>query len=172
MMKMKKQRKRTPMTCTNWWLQTQTTYLISLVTFAEIPFCIGKETLCFCSNTFFCKHYQTMIIQEKLITAKNATKRYVTCLYLTKFIFLSFGAYANMKKGLKPSFLTWKTWGIFCGAPRHPREAMYKVSAWVKFFPTKDVINLDYLQNTQLLIWKYVSNFTWQTQQFLCNSNS
>ena len=91
MMKMTMQRKRTQMICTNWWLQTQTKYLISLVIFVKTPFCISKEALYFCSNTFFYVHIQTMIFQvifqEKLISAKNATKRYVTFLYLTKLIF-------------------------------------------------------------------------------------
>ena len=87
MIKMMKQRKRTQMICTNRWLQTQTIYLISLVIFVKIPVCIGKETLYVCSNMFFYVHFQTMILQEKLISAKNATKWYVTCLYLTKLIF-------------------------------------------------------------------------------------
>ena len=85
--KMMKQSKKTQMICTNRWLQTQTVYLISLVIFVKIPFCIGKETLYFCSTMFFYMHFQIMIIQEKLISTKNATKWYVTCLYLTKLIF-------------------------------------------------------------------------------------
>ena len=42
--------------------------------FFKIPFCIGKEILYVCSNMFFYVHFQTMILQEKLIYVKNATK--------------------------------------------------------------------------------------------------
>ena len=99
MMKMMMQRKRTQMICTNWWLQTQTKYLISLVIFVKIPFCISKEALYFCSNTFFYVYIQTMIFQEKLISAKNATKRYITFLYLTKLIFHYLGHAQLWKRG-------------------------------------------------------------------------
>ena len=58
--------------------------------------------------------------------------------------FLSFGVCAITKKDLEPSFLTWETCGPFCGEPRHPRKAICKVSALLYFFPTKNIIHLDY----------------------------
>ena len=97
MIQMMKQRKRTQMICKNQWVETQTIYLILLVIFVKIPFGIGKETLYFCSNMFFYVHFQTMIFQEKLISAKNSPKWYVTCLYLRKLIFCHL-AYALLRK--------------------------------------------------------------------------
>ena len=52
--------------------------------------------------------------------------------------FSLFGACAIIKKGVEPSFLTWKTWSIFYGVEsKHPREAICKVSALLYFFPKK-----------------------------------
>ena len=130
MMMMMKQRKRRHMICTNWWLQTQTIFLISLVIFVKITFCIGKETLYFCSNMFFYVHCQTMILQEKLIGAKNSTK-WCNMSIFDKVHFSSFGAWVIMKLRLEPSFLTWETWGIFCGGSRHPKKAMCKAMCYV-----------------------------------------
>ena len=60
-----------------------------------------------------------------------------------KIVFSSFGTCSIMKKGLEPKYLAWKTWAIFCGWSRHPREAMCKVSALLYFLLTKNVIHLD-----------------------------
>ena len=51
-----------------------------------------------------------------------------------------------MKLRLEPSFLTWETWGIFCGGSRHPKKAMCKAMCYVLYyiFFHKNVIHLDF----------------------------
>ena len=143
-MKMMKQKKRTQMICTNRWLETQTMYLISLVIFVKIPFCISKENCIFVQICSFICIFRLWSFRKSWSMQKCYKIIYNMSIF-DEVDFSSFGACAIMKKRLEPSFLTWVTWGIFCVGSKHPREAMCKVSALLYFFPTKNIIHLDYI---------------------------
>ena len=83
-------------------------------------------------------------LSGKVDQCKKFSKMICNMSVFEKANFSLFGACAIMKKDLEPSFLTWETRGIFCGGSRHPRKAICKVSALLYFFPTKNIIHLDY----------------------------
>ena len=117
-MKMMKQKKRTQMICTNRWLETQTIYLISLVIFVKIPFCISKENCIFVQICYFICIFRPWSFRKSWSMHKMLQKH-----------------------GKHGAFF------VGGGGSRHPREAMCKVSALLYFFPTKNVIHLDYMFN-------------------------
>ena len=116
-MKMIKQRRRTQMICTNRWLETQTIYLISLVIFVKITFCISKENCIFVQICSFICIFRLWSFRKSWSMQKCYKIIYNMSIF-DEVDFSSFGACAVMKKRLKPSFLTWETWGIFCGGSK------------------------------------------------------